>query len=94
MGDKPGIKGLREFFSFPPTRPGVAPNPMGWFDNRNAEVLKRYMSDKTAFVVEIGSYFGLSTRFICDNAPNATVVAIDTWLGSVNEFLIGQRESG
>ena len=92
MGEKPGIKGLKEFFSFPPTKPCISPNPLGWFDPRNAEVLKQNMNKKTALIVEIGSYFGLSTRYILDNAPNAVVIAIDTWLGSVNEFIIGNRE--
>jgi len=83
---------LRKYFHFPDTKPCVAPNSLGWFDPRNAEILKQNMTDKTAFIVEIGSYFGLSTRYILDNAPNATVIAIDTWLGSVNEFIIGCKE--
>ena len=33
-------------------------------------------------IVELGSWLGRSTRFLLDNAPNATVIAIDHWDGS------------
>jgi predicted O-methyltransferase YrrM len=35
-------------------------------------------------VIELGSYAGKSTRFICQHAPNALVYCVDLWS---NEFL-------
>jgi hypothetical protein len=40
------------------------------------------VSGATRLVVELGAWLGLSTRFLADHAPNATVVSIDHWLGS------------
>ena len=46
------------------------------------ELLAKGLSDETRLVVEVGSWVGLSTRFIADRAPNAVVIAIDHWCGS------------
>jgi predicted O-methyltransferase YrrM len=37
-------------------------------------------------IVELGSFVGLSTRFLADLAPAATIVAIDHWRGSEEHF--------
>ena len=37
------------------------------------------MSDRTAVVLELGSWLGKSTRFIAGRAPNAYLFAIDLW---------------
>jgi len=38
-------------------------------------------------VVELGSWLGDSTRWFCKWCPEATVVAVDTWLGSTEHLL-------
>jgi hypothetical protein len=45
-------------------------------------MLARFLSNRTKLVVELGSWLGLSTRFIAGRAPRATVIAIDHWQGS------------
>ncbi len=57
----------------------------GWF--RNQEPLAACLKQKPAkIVIEMGSWLGLSTRFIASTLPEGGVVyAIDTWLGSLNE---------
>lgn len=64
---------------FPAKLPGFAPNPHGWFYPAHRVVLGALLNDKTEYVIELGSWMGKSTRFICDTAPNAQVFAIDVW---------------
>jgi hypothetical protein len=54
----------------------------GWLGAGSEAMLARSLSPKTKLVVELGSWLGLSTRFIADHAPRATVVSVDTWEGS------------
>jgi predicted O-methyltransferase YrrM len=54
----------------------------GWFGAGTDTALARVLSDRTRLVVELGSWLGLSTRFICRHAPRATVVCVDHWQGS------------
>jgi hypothetical protein len=50
-------------------------------NEENRRVLSSHLSAATATVVEIGTWLGLSARFICDAAPNATLYAVDHWNG-------------
>ncbi|HEV3339133.1 MAG TPA: class I SAM-dependent methyltransferase [Pirellulales bacterium] len=43
------------------------------------------MADR-ARLVELGSWLGLSTRFIADRAPNAVIVAVNHWRGSAEHL--------
>ncbi len=57
----------------------------GWFFNGKSEILmENCLKIKPAkIVIEVGSWLGLSTRFIARIIPEDGVVyAIDTWLGS------------
>jgi hypothetical protein len=45
-------------------------------------MLTRSLSPSTRLVVELGAWLGLSTRFLADAAPAATVVSVDHWKGS------------
>jgi hypothetical protein len=45
-------------------------------------VLARELSEETKLVVELGAWLGMSSRFIAEHAPNATVVSVDHWKGS------------
>jgi len=84
---------LRELFSFPETKPDVPFDAGGWLQPENAEVLKSFLSINTQVVLEVGTWYGLSARNICDIAPNATIVCIDTWLGSFEHIMAGMRVS-
>lgn len=76
--------GVPAHWRFPGIKPtvGAAEGPDGWLAPENRTVLARFLSETTRHVVELGSWRGLSTRFIADRAPKATVYAIDTWLGA------------
>jgi hypothetical protein len=78
------IKRLAAICPWPVDRPHVEeplPAP-GWLGDGARELLAHAVSEETRLVVEIGSWVGLSTRYIADRAPNAVVIAIDHWCGS------------
>ena len=68
---------------FPSSKPDLASNPHGWFYPPHRVVLSHVLNDSTSEVIELGSWLGKSTRFICDRAPNALLYAVDIWS---NEF--------
>lgn len=57
----------------------------GWFANQ--EPLKYLLQMKSAkTIIEVGSWLGLSTRFLAENqVPEGKVYAVDTWRGPENE---------
>jgi hypothetical protein len=57
--------------------------PLGWLADGAAAVLSSELTLATRVVVELGSWLGMSTRFIADHAACAAVIAIDHWQGSV-----------
>jgi hypothetical protein len=68
---------------WPPQKPDVPPFPRRvWLHDGTSELLTGSVSDVTKLIVEVGSWTGRSTRFLCGLAPQATVVAIDHWKGS------------
>ena len=75
------IEKLRRITPWPEQKPDIPFNDGGWFPKCNRQLLSKLLSDKTSLVVELGSWIGLSTRWILDTAPNAKVIAIDHWLG-------------
>jgi hypothetical protein len=79
-----GLQALRSVCPWPAARPVVVEPPpvAGWLDDNTRELLARGLSEETRLVVELGGWVGLSTRFIADQAPHATVITIDHWLGS------------
>ena len=72
-------------------RPATGRRPDGWFTPHNKQVLRTLLSADTRCVVELGSYLGLSTRFILEHAPNALVYAVDLW---DNAFLLSDEGLG
>src|SRR5271155_2569508 len=69
---------------WPNERPIVQEPPAvpGWLGDGARELLERSLSPETGLVLELGGWVGLSTRFIADLAPNATVITVDHWCGS------------
>ena len=76
------IEKLKEKYRFPEIRPDEEPDKKGWFRVENSAMLRMMLNKDVKVIMEIGSLFGLSTRNILDFAPEATIIAIDTWKGS------------
>jgi predicted O-methyltransferase YrrM len=70
---------INPLVGFPAERPTCEINPHGWFYPAHQVVLGAILNKETQFVIELGSWFGKSTRFMCATAPNARVFAIDIW---------------
>lgn len=79
-----GLDLLRQRYPWPETCPKVEPNGLGWLADETALVLKRAVDHNTKLIVELGAWFGMSTRFLLKHAPNATVISVDHWMGSRN----------
>lgn len=78
---------LRSEHPWPTERPSVIPERNhGWLRTSVRELLERKLTDQTHLIVELGSWLGLSTRFILKAAPKAAVIAIDHWKGSPEHF--------
>lgn len=71
---------LKEMYHWPEKKPSVLQDSHSLFGNHKQ--MKRILSNDMRIIIELGSWLGASTRFILNNAPNATVIAIDHWKGS------------
>ncbi len=83
-GTGAAVRRLAQAHPWPPERPeDAAPGEeQGWLGAGTEVMLARALSPATRVVVELGAWLGLSTRFIADRAPHATVVSVDHWVGS------------
>jgi len=68
--------------NWPEQKPDVPADDHGWFQSSNQLVVKNLINDKMECIIELGSWLGKSTKFIAEQAPNATIYAIDHWKGS------------
>jgi len=79
---------LRAKYPWPTEKPDVPPKLVkgggifGWFHGENQVVLKTLLTPETKLVVELGAFLGLSTKYLAEWAPNATIITIDHWKGS------------
>jgi len=73
---------LKEKYGWPKKKPNLKRNEQGWFTEEAAKILGKYLNEETKIVLELGSWFGKSTRSILKAAPNALVIAVDHWKGS------------
>jgi len=75
------LSDLREKHKWPAECPDVEENLTGWMTPKNkkmfTEVIER---DNPKIVLELGSWLGLSTRFLCDHVD--CVISVDHWEGS------------
>ena len=78
------MRALAEAHPWPACRPTDAfvGQEQGWLGGGTEILLARALSPATRLVVELGAWLGLSTRFLAEHAPQATVVSIDHWRGS------------
>ena len=64
---------------WPLNRPTASVFEHGWFLETHVRVMERLLTDSTTCVVELGSWYGASTKWMADKAKNATIYAIDIW---------------
>lgn len=76
---------LAQLHDAPPrVRPIKTPTQAaGWLFDGPRSMLMQHLNSDTQAVLEVGSWRGLSTRFILERAPNAVIYCVDTWDGSV-----------
>ena len=80
---------LEEFltcFAFPSQKPDVPVRNHGWFAEENQKIMTQICAQGIHLVVELGSWLGLSTRFLADLAPTGIIIAVDHWQGSVEHL--------
>lgn len=76
------IQKLLKERAWPPQKPNFPFDERGWFPKSNQETLLRFLNKDTKLIIELGSWLGLSTRWMLDQAPNAAIIVIDHWKGS------------
>ena len=70
------IDNLRESYEFPEKKPGIDSTDYGW---ASINQLKHFIKGDEKVIIECGSFFGKSARFLCDLAPMSTVICLDRW---------------
>jgi len=83
------IRLLKSMYPWPEEKPNVPERHERWFNQRKQILLREIVPRDTKLIVELGSWLGNSTRWFCEHCPEATVVAVDTWLGSTEH--LGKR---
>lgn len=78
---------LRRIFPWPSIPPNVPRNMTGWFQEPKTVLLDEVIPKDVGLIVELGSWLGQSTRWFCRTFPKATVIAVDTWLGSCEHIV-------
>jgi hypothetical protein len=82
-----GLKDLATECPWPAERPVIPPFPeRNWLFPATKSLLTRSVTTKTRLIVELGSWTGRTTRFLADQAPHATLIAVDHWEGSPEHF--------
>jgi len=80
---------LASKYPWPVEKPDVPVHPHGWCDEPNQTMLSSLLDDSTQLVVELGSWLGSSAHFILEHAPQAKLICVDHWFGSLEH-----QESG
>jgi len=84
-----GFKDLfEEYNNWPDKKPEVHDiKPLGWFHKKTKEMLESTIPEFGKFdIIELGSWGGLSTRYMLKRNQECRVVAIDTWMGEKVDF--------
>ena len=76
------IAALRLSHPWPAERPADPVPLSGWLGEGNKRLLRRAIAEvRPRVIVELGSWLGLSARFLAEAAPDATILCVDTWEG-------------
>jgi len=78
-----GLNDLREKYDYPVSEPEVKELKHGWVRAEHIFFFRTSLTPKTKVVVELGSWLGSSARLLCDRAPNATIICVDNWKGTL-----------
>jgi len=89
------VESLRQAYPWPGVRPEVnePTENSGRLGEGTERALDHALSDETRVVVELGAWLGMSSRYIADRAPSATVISIDHWRGSSEHQKQAQYQS-
>ncbi len=69
---------------WPDKKPNVLPYEHTWFSRKKiAEFNRLFSRKKFKLIVELGSWLGGSAKFFLNKMPEAHVIAIDHWKGSI-----------
>jgi len=74
------MNALKKQFPYPAEKPMVPANHHGWLSECNKQVLAGRKNIN--IILEIGSWLGMSARFLCESYPKAQVICVDHWQGS------------
>jgi len=69
--------------TWPNKKPGLPFSGHGWLNEENKRTLSTLMPVGAHTIVEVGTWMGLSARYMLDMRPQANLYAIDTWEGSI-----------
>ena len=83
------LNALRDRYPWPAEKPNLPFDGHGWFGWCHKAMLDVAFPKDAFVVVEMGSWLGMSTRYLLELAPNATVLAIDHWKGDESIFRDG-----
>lgn len=72
---------LKNRYPWPKSKPDFPFDNHGWFGWSHKAMMDVVLPKDASVVVELGSWLGLSTRFILSQVQSAMVVAIDHWQG-------------
>ncbi len=86
---EPGIDSLKSMFPWPREKPEAVMDVIGTFPEQGTvwKAIEYFLPTDAKLIVELGTFYGASLRFMALHATQATLVAVDTWLGSPEFFL-------
>ena len=64
---------------FPLEKPRYSPFKHGWFLQMHINLFSQIITRKVKVIVEIGSWYGSSTKWLAETAEEAKIYAIDLW---------------
>lgn len=79
---------LSDKHPWPDQKPDFPTDEHGWFGWVHKAVFDVAIPKDAKVIVEMGSWLGKSTKYICSHAPTARVIAIDHWKGD-DSILVG-----
>jgi len=86
------IDDLRKKYPWPDKKPDLPFDNHGWFGWCHKALLDVVLPQDGQVIIEMGSWLGLSTRFLLSQVPLATILAIDHWKG--DDSILQEADEG